>query len=263
MEDINWNQVRPKLLHAYFGRRREKFHSTRGSFDNWVLIAVEEGSYRYELPLQKGTATFGDLVFCPPEASLGRWMLQHSTHHVIYFDIPSIPARPPYPLYGKYTVGDLPRLSSNYSHLQHLEGYLDEKSMWMKEHILCDIIMLCLGTLAHENATPKISDDLMARAAHYLEAHLHEQISLKKVAESLQLSPVQFTRRFRQATLSTPNEYLISLRLQRARTLLTETDATIDEIARACGYRSGLYLSRLFMKEMNTRPGRFRKQQRL
>lgn len=262
-----WWNLRPQVLEAFFGRRRSQFVHARGSFPHWVLIGAEEGLFRYELRGHRGTAGFGDFVVCPPGVELGRWVVQYLTHHVVAFtwlDGGGAPAEPEVDaLPGKHTACDLSRLSSSYSHLQRLEGRRDERSVRLKGHLLYDILLLGLQESMPLEHEPAIADDVVARAAHYLSNHLHEPISLQVVAASLQLTPVQLTRRFRQAMRVTPNQYLTSLRLQRARSLLAETNLSIHEIARRCGYRSGLYLSRLFVQEMQVRPGRFRRQQRL
>jgi len=246
---------------------RPDFAKDRGSFPNWILIGVEEGTYRYELPGQRGLAGFGDIVLCPPDTMLGRWALDHLTMHVVYFDWHEAGGEMispgPVELGGKHSVTDLVRLSSNYHFLQHLEQPGDERAQALQAHILADLIVLCLSGATNSDEKLNIQDDLMARAAHYLETHQGETITLKTLAASLHLSPVQFTRRFRQALGATPNEFLTSLRLQKARSLLTETDLAIHEIARLCGYKSGLYLSRLFLKEMQIRPGKFRRQYKL
>jgi transcriptional regulator GlxA family with amidase domain len=86
---------------------------------------------------------------------------------------------------------------------------------------------------------------------------------MKELSDSLNLSPVQFTRRFHKALQVTPSEYLTSLRLHHARTMLLETDMTIKDVAQSCGYSSGLYLSRVFSQNMKMSPGHFRKTHRV
>jgi len=267
--DLDWWKLRPSILAAWFGRRRPHFHSDEGAFSTWVLIGAEEGNFNFELAGLSGTAGFGDLLICPPNVVVRRHIKRHMTHHVLMFDfvddrgeaIEKAAALP----YGKVTVRNLARLSSNYSYLQNLEGKHDALSMHLKEHILNDMLLLdrLHAPTAIRTPEPRTEDGLMARAEHYLREHLHEPIRLKLVAESLGLNPVQFARRFRAALGCTPIEYLTSLRLDRAKALLIETDFTIDDIAHRCGYNNGLYLSRVFMKELKIRPGRFRALQRM
>ncbi|MDF2723961.1 MAG: hypothetical protein K0Q59_3636, partial [Paenibacillus sp.] len=47
-------------------------------------------------------------------------------------------------------------------------------------------------------------------------------------------------------------------RLQKVCNLLTETDQTLEQIAEQCGFQTAYYLSRVFTKEMNTSPSRYR-----
>lgn len=267
-----WWKLQPRIHEAWFGRRLEQFRFARGSFEQWALIAAEEGRFRYAMQGERGTAQFGDVVICPPHVELNRHVVQHLTHHVLWFSWQDESGREVHPtspaLCGKRTARDLTRLSSDYALLQTLEGRYDAYSLRLKGHALFDIIWLCCGEDAQSAKNPtgeaqaEVADELMGRAARYLHTHLSQPLSLQNLAASLDLSPVQFTRRFRRATGSTPNEYLTSLRLQKARELLVETDLTIHEVAHQCGYQSGLYLSRLFEQELHIRPGKYRRQHR-
>ncbi|MGO4275503.1 helix-turn-helix domain-containing protein, partial [Paenibacillus sp. TAF58] len=49
------------------------------------------------------------------------------------------------------------------------------------------------------------------------------------------------------------------LRLQRAKSLLIDTDHTIDHIAEQCGYQNGFYLSRIFTAKLKISPSVYRR----
>jgi hypothetical protein len=56
---------------------------------------------------------------------------------------------------------------------------------------------------------------------------------------------------------------LTTLRLERACKLLQETTLNLEDIAEKCGYRNGSYISRLFVKKLQTTPSEFRAAHRL
>ena len=98
----------------------------------------------------------------------------------------------------------------------------------------------------------------MNTAVQYFHAHYSEPISIKDYAQDLGLSVSWFTRSFREYTGSAPAQYLISLRISAAQSLLETSDHNITEIAELVGYDNPLYFSRLFRKQTGMSPSDFR-----
>ncbi len=83
----------------------------------------------------------------------------------------------------------------------------------------------------------------------YIHRHYTEELCIAELAASEHLSVSRFREVFRRTFGCAPSEYIIGLRLQHARDLLTGTDLTIGEIAELCGYGDELYFMRLFRKK--------------
>ncbi|MFS0869550.1 ABC transporter substrate-binding protein [Paenibacillus xylanilyticus] len=92
----------------------------------------------------------------------------------------------------------------------------------------------------------------------YLTNHFREPISLESLAKSLNYSPQYLSRKFKEQTGVTPTEYMIRMRMNEARLLLTTSEATLNEIAAYVGYPDPFYFNRVFKKELGTTPGQFR-----
>ena len=69
-----------------------------------------------------------------------------------------------------------------------------------------------------------------------------------------------FIRNFKEYTGTTPTQYLLSLRISNAQSLLESTSFNVTEIAEIVGYNNPLYFSRLFKKQCGVSPTEFRKQ---
>lgn len=87
--------------------------------------------------------------------------------------------------------------------------------------------------------------------------HLGEDLSVPALARRACLSERQFARAFKDETGMTPAQYVEALRVERAR-LLLEDGATVDEAARATGFRSAEVLRRAFHRRIGVAPSAYR-----
>lgn len=104
-----------------------------------------------------------------------------------------------------------------------------------------------------------VSDDYsIARAQHYIEQHYSENITVAKLAELGYVSASCFNRKFKKETGITPIEYLIEIRINRAKILLRRKGLTITEIAMQCGFGSSAYFSSCFQSRLGITPTEYR-----
>ena len=78
-------------------------------------------------------------------------------------------------------------------------------------------------------------------------------------AESLHISTNWFIRNFKLYMKISPAQYILSLRMVNAQSLLENTEYNIGEIAEIVGYDNPLYFSRVFKKEYGVSPAQYRK----
>lgn len=96
---------------------------------------------------------------------------------------------------------------------------------------------------------------------HYIQTHLEEDITVDKLADIACLSKDHFSRVFKSITGSSPCDYVIRKRIERVQFLLLTTEMGIKEISVKTGFRSASYLTRIFKRQTNWSPARFRLQQ--
>lgn len=99
--------------------------------------------------------------------------------------------------------------------------------------------------------------DGVSRAIVYMEQHFVRRIELARLAECARLSPTYFCSSFHAATGMTPWEYLIRLRLEKAKQLLRNSDFTVSEIAQRTGFCDASYLTRVFRRHEQMTPRRY------
>ena len=97
------------------------------------------------------------------------------------------------------------------------------------------------------------------RATHYFNENYNKPINIDEYAASRHISTCWFIRSFKQILKVTPMQYILSLRMANAQSLLETTEDSISEIAEAVGYDNPLYFSRIFRKNIGVSPSEYRK----
>lgn len=98
----------------------------------------------------------------------------------------------------------------------------------------------------------------IAKSISYMESHYIEDIPIDVLAEISHYSPRHFTRIFSETYNTTPLNYILSLRINKACSLLKENSLTISNIALQCGFNDNNYFSRIFKKRIGLTPKQFR-----
>jgi len=250
-----------ELLNHIYWKKKAEFALAEDIYDAWVVFAVEEGLFRYEIDGQTGEAGFADLVLCPPHVPFRRETVTPLTFHYMLFRCDSTDAENLLPTIGKSLINDTKRLASTYAYLRLASEDNDEATTGWKTHLMMDLWRLYQWERRQSRLmeTKFTEDALMAEAAVLLEEWAGEAVSLRMLAEHLALSPVQLTRRFREAFQETPSDYLKAIRLKKAKALLADSRLTLTQIAERCGYENGFYLSRVFSYTIGISPSEYRR----
>ncbi|MBB5061108.1 AraC-like DNA-binding protein [Granulicella aggregans] len=92
-----------------------------------------------------------------------------------------------------------------------------------------------------------------------IEADLDRDLSLAVLADESGYSRSHFLRMFRSATGFTPHQYLVFRRIEKAKSLMKNSKATLVEIALDCGFSSHAHFTRVFQRTLNVAPSYFRR----
>ncbi|PYE44556.1 AraC family transcriptional regulator [Paenibacillus barcinonensis] len=104
--------------------------------------------------------------------------------------------------------------------------------------------------------------NIVAEVIQYIQVHYSEPITVEKLAGRYDCSTSYLSRLFRNQMRLGPIEYLIHVRVQRARKLLLKSNAKVQDIASQVGYADVYYFSRLFKKYTGRSPLQFRTEHR-
>ncbi|SDS51146.1 transcriptional regulator, AraC family [Streptomyces sp. TLI_053] len=100
----------------------------------------------------------------------------------------------------------------------------------------------------------------LARVIDHMNAFLSSRLTLDDLAAVAGLSPSHFARSFRAATGWAPHQYLIRLRLERAREALLNTDLPAALVAQQCGFADQSHLTRTMQTHTGQSPRALRVQ---
>ena len=98
------------------------------------------------------------------------------------------------------------------------------------------------------------------RAKDLLFNKLSGELPLAQLARECGLSASHFARAFRQSLGTAPHQWLLSVRVQRAKEQLLNSDAPLAEIAIDCGFADQSHFTRVFTKQIGASPGQWRRQ---
>jgi len=136
------------------------------------------------------------------------------------------------------------------------QGYI--KQLYLESKTL-ELISLQLGELFDSPPNSpkrlKISDrDCVYHARHILNKHLQQAPTLVELARQVGLNERKLKEGFQQVFQTTPFEYLRDRRLEQAQQLLLDTNQSVQEVARAIGYRSRSQFANAFRQKFGVNP---------
>ncbi|BCE00339.1 GlxA family transcriptional regulator [Marinicellulosiphila megalodicopiae] len=102
-------------------------------------------------------------------------------------------------------------------------------------------------------------DEVIIEVQQWLNQNWKEHINLETMAKFSKMSVRNFSRRFKQATSLSAQQYLIKLKLDKAQELLKQTNLSTAQIADQTGFDDPAYFSRLFKKQFDCSPVEYRK----
>lgn len=109
-----------------------------------------------------------------------------------------------------------------------------------------------------KSKSPKLKE-LIGIAQNFIHNNFERDISLGDIARFVFLSPSYFTRAFKEETGMSPINYLLKVRIERAKELLTDTGLRISDIALSVGFSNQQRFNEMFKKFTNQTPLQYRK----
>jgi len=101
-------------------------------------------------------------------------------------------------------------------------------------------------------------DVLIDKALQIVARNFARDLDDAQVAHDLSLSTSHFRHLFREATKQPFHKYVVSMRLEKAREMLLQTDTPVSQVASSVGFQSSAHFSRAFSKRFGMAPSALR-----
>ncbi len=101
---------------------------------------------------------------------------------------------------------------------------------------------------------------LLRPAVKYMEENFYDRnITNTKLAEQMKISEVYFRRLFKETYGTTPHRFLLELRLEKAKQLLSDNRVSVTRIAEDCGFSGVYHFCKTFKDAVGVTPTAYRK----
>ena len=117
-----------------------------------------------------------------------------------------------------------------------------------------------LGVQIVEGQEVEIKDSCFHEVEDFIETNIHNPslLSTNALAARFNYSPSQFSRRFKAVAAKSIKEYVIEVKMQKAKELLRIVNLSITDIAYKLGYTNPFYFTNVFKKHYGISPSVYR-----
>lgn len=160
-------------------------------------------------------------------------------------------------------------ISMHYKDTNHLKIFKDINDAYLSKAPLSNLkiaqlIIKLIYSLASENiysSEEYQQHSKIHKAARYINVHYYKDISIEDLCEMTGYSPAHLRRLFIKVFGTSPINYIIDRKIERAKEMLLEPpEKTIEEITDMLGICSPSYFCRMFKSRVGVSPMEYKKQ---
>lgn len=225
---------------------RKDFLLSDGCHPTNSLLYIIEGEFYCKINNKEYYAKKGDIFVFPKDIYFKRRVISQIKCVFIQFE--------EYPLEldaGILKIIDTIRAENNFMYIEKLVNVGDLEAA---RYFICDFF----NFLKQENILKKdISSDIQY-VIDYYQNNYSDPISLTTLANNIHASKQTLISKFRKELGITPNAFLIKVRLNQSKQLLTHSNMSVGEISSSCGFENMYYFSNTFKKHFGISPSNYR-----
>jgi AraC family transcriptional regulator len=130
------------------------------------------------------------------------------------------------------------------------------------ETALANILLTSFNTFTPRSVPGKgnMAPHVLRRVVEFMHANMDKQIGLKDLADCAGLSLSHFSFQFRTSTNQSPHQYMLRLRIERSKELLTDSRLSVLDVGLEVGFRNQQHFATVFRNSVGVPPSVYRTQ---
>ena len=258
-------QLRVAGIYTFFYQEKERGFVFPGESHHMPeLTYVDQGSLHSVADGQDWTLCQGEAMVYAPD----QWHMQYSDIGVaprfvtISFDLDGGDLSP---LYNRKL--SVPQEAVTI--LQQMLRLQERRDSFTSDMLMAQLTMLLLVLLRQtvSPTTGKIQgtntihseNEIIRQAQQYISAHIREKLSVRLIAQQVDVSPSYLTVLFQKNLQISPGEYIRRIKLQESKQMIRENNLNFTEIAAALQYSTVHHFSRQFKEKFGITPTEYAK----
>ncbi|MGX6978405.1 AraC family transcriptional regulator [Vagococcus elongatus] len=242
--------------------------------DSIELSVIVEGTTVYHIDNKTHILKQGDVICLNPYTMHWEEQPDASSSHQLHIGIENFqlsgyepncfPARFPILDLGSYRKEFMKTIQQIIKEKNNQNPYQDLAMKHLVSQLWVHIFRATANHGIHllpKNSKKADKKKLINDIIYYLETYHAENIRLESISSKMYISPAYISKLFKEETGDTPINYLIKVRMNKAKELLENEEMSIKEVANLVGYQDAYHFSKLFKKYFNIPPSEYSKRQ--
>lgn len=157
-----------------------------------------------------------------------------------------------------HEIDDVARCSQLLTHMLKLAETPGSYARLQSQTLFMQFVEAFLTSAKRVKMTPR--SEIVSFAVAYMHEHYAKDLSIAQLAERVGIERRRFSELFEATTGMNPSEYLMELRIRKAKEQLRTCDCSVAEVGENVGYYDCFYFSRVFKKCTGLSPSIYRKE---
>ena len=146
--------------------------------------------------------------------------------------------------------------------LQNTEAYFKLEKVIYANICLKQFLSSVKYLHVYRSVKKESENDLLKQLVGFMKNNLHKNIRITDLADTCNCSSSNIYKLFKHNLNSSPRDFFIHLKMERARKYLTQSNLKVKEIGLRLGYDDQYYFSRIFSKHVGVSPANYRKEEK-
>lgn len=246
--------IKSIMKHGHIPLKKSGRHSD-------CFVFVINGTTRYSFEHYNITVKPGEILYLA-KGSIYSMDILSDKYEVIFADFDFDLACNAYPAFKSeiFCRQNSTRIHNTFELLYDSWG---EKKAGYRTYCMSALYNILYNILSEQSSKyhSKKSYLLIKRSVDYIKSNYNRpDLSIEYAARCSEISPVHFRRIFKEIYMTSPIKYVNTLRIERAKELLTyDSINSVSHIAELCGYSDVYYFSKIFKSQTDMSPTAYRR----